>query len=56
MADLQETFAVIATVVDSQSDWSLRIEENCLLVVNQSGSIVFRGQATDQNLADVKEK
>ena len=49
-------FAVVGTVVDSLPDWSLRIYQNCLLAVDQEGSIVFRDETTKQNLDMIKEK
>ena len=49
-------FATVGTVVDSLEDWSLRIRTNCLMVVDESGTIVYIDDASDQNLASVKEK
>ena len=49
-------FATVGTVVDSLEDWSLRIRTNCLLVVDENGTIVYIDDASDQNLVSVKEK
>ena len=53
-----EPFAIIGTIVDciNDQDWTLRIEENGLLVVNDQGKIVFRGTASSQNIAEAKNK
>ena len=50
-----EPFAVIGTIVDCQDEnWSLRILEQGLLVIDHKGVIVYRGEA--RNLHEVKEK
>ena len=56
-----EPFAIIGTIVDCTNDqgcqdWTLRIEENGLLVINDQGKIVFRGTATSQNITEAKDK
>jgi len=50
-----EPFAVIGTIVDCQDEnWSLRILEKGLLVIDSNGVIVYRGEA--QNLNEMQEK
>ena len=50
-----EPFAVIGTIVDCQDEnWSLRILEQGLLVIDHKGVIIYRGEA--RNLHEVKEK
>lgn len=49
-------FAIKGIVVDSLHDWSLRIEENCLLAIDNRGTIAYRGLATQENVLAVKEK
>ena len=48
-------FAIIGTVVDTTDDWRLRIEENCLMVINKAGKIVQKCENTNENLRDAKE-
>ena len=50
-----EPFAVIGTIVDCQDEnWSLRILEKGLLVIDSNGVIVYRGEA--QNLNEMQDK
>jgi hypothetical protein len=48
--------ALVGTVVDSLPDWSLRIRTNCLVVIDDQGTIVAIGEASDQAVAEAKEK
>ena len=50
------SLAIVGTVVDSLPDWTLRVRENCILVTNDQGIIVFVDEASEANLAMVKEK
>ena len=51
-----EAFAITGTIVDCPKDdsWDLRIATDGLLVINEKGTIVFRGTISD--LTEVKEK
>ena len=51
-----EAFAITGTIVDCPEDdsWDLRIATDGLLVINEKGTIVFRGKISD--LTEVKEK
>ena len=51
-----KSFAIIGTIVDATKDWKLRIEENCLMVVDQSGKIVHKGKNSNASLRDTKER
>ena len=47
---------IIGTIVDTTDDWKLRINENCLMVVDESGKIVEKCENSSKNLQDVKER
>ena len=51
-----KSFAIAGTIVDATKDWKLRIEENCLMVVDQAGKIVYKGKNSSTSLRDTKER
>ena len=51
-----KSFAIVGTIVDATKDWKLRIEENCFMVVDQSGKIVYKGKNSSTSLRDTKER
>ena len=52
---MPEPFAVIGTVVDSNADWSLNVEEDAVILVGHDGTIRHRGKAYF-DLADAFER
>ena len=47
--------AIIGTVVDSNEDWSIRIEENCALIFDEAtGEIAYKG--SEWRFGDLKQK
>ena len=49
-------FAIIGTVVDALDDWKLRIVEDCLMIIDQSGKIVQKCKNSSTHLQDAKER
>ena len=49
-------FVVIGTVVDATDDWKLRINEDCLMVVDRSGKILEKCENSETNIQDVKDR
>ena len=50
------TFAIVGTIVDTTNDWKLRIVENCLMVIDNSGKIVQKCENSTQNIQNAKER
>ena len=50
------SFAIIGTIVDTTDDWKLRIIENCLMVIDDSGKIVQKCENTKENIQNAKER
>lgn len=49
-------FAIIGTLVDTLPDWTLRLRNDHILIVDNEGTIVHIGEALPQNLIDLREK
>jgi hypothetical protein len=49
-------FAIIGTVVDALDDWKLRIVEDCLMIIDQSGKIVQKCKNSSKHLQEAKER
>ena len=56
MGDERRSFAIVGTLVDSLPDWSLRVQPDGLLVVDDGGTIVFRGVGAQENIGDAIER
>lgn len=56
MGSEKNAFAIIGTAVDSLDDWNLRVDPECLLVIGKNGYIVFKGNATKDNVDLIKER
>ena len=54
--EAMSALVIIGTIVDTTDDWKLRINENCLMVVDESGKIVEKCENSSKNLQDVKER
>ena len=50
------SFAIIGTIVDTTDDWKLRIIEDCLLVIDDSGKIIHKCENTNENIRSAKER
>ena len=49
-------FIVIGVIVDATDDWKLRIHEDCLMVIDRSGTIVKKCDNNAENLRDATER
>ena len=52
----RRSFAILGTLVDSLPDWSLRVQPDGLLVVNDGGTIVSRGVGSQDNIREAIER
>ena len=52
----RRSFAILGTLVDSLPDWSLRVQPDGLLVVDDGGTIVWRGVGTQDNVREAIER
>ena len=52
----RRSFAILGTLVDSLPDWSLRVQPEGLLVVNDGGTIVSRGVGSQDNIREAIER
>ena len=52
----RRSFAILGTLVDSLPDWSLRVQPDGLLVVDDAGTIVSRGVGSQENIREAVER
>ena len=52
----RRSFAILGTLVDSLPDWSLRVQPDGLLVVDDGGTIVSRGVGSRDNIREAIER
>ena len=52
----RRSFAILGTLVDSLPDWSLRVQPDGLLVVDDGGTIVSRGVGSQDNIREAIER
>ena len=52
----QRSFAILGTLVDSLPDWSLRVQPDGLLVIDDGGTIVSRGVGSQDNIREAIER
>ena len=56
MGDERRSFAIVGTLVDCLPDWSLRVQPDGLLVVDDGGTIVSRGVGSQENIREAIER
>ena len=52
----RRSFAILGTLVDSLPDWSLRVQPDGLLVVDDAGTIVSRGVGSQEDIREAIER
>ena len=52
----RRSFAIVGTLVDSLPDWSLRVQPDGLLVVDDAGTIVSRGVGSQENIREAVDR
>ena len=52
----RRSFAIVGTLVDSLPDWSLRVQPDGLLVVDDEGTIISRGVGSQENIREAVDR